>query len=635
MGSGDDTPLPENMVPYHEQEDGNTEPPVDENGASPLPDPDPAFYDDYDEPAENGDPPGEPPFPETDIEEAFNENPSGEEPYDYDEPAENGDPPGEPAFPETGIEEVLNENPSGEESYDYDDPVDEGTEETEEPLEDAFDTPGGASLSPENESYDEEQPYDYSDPTEQAGEEYEDNTGQPPLTTSRLDGQTVEPFTPAEKKDSAEQVFARNKPLKLDRQFILILISSVLILFVVFATFIIPLLKTQKKDTKPIPEPVTGDRVTDYYTMARRERGDDGDEYYDYDTGSKDVYKEPDTFQVRAPEYVYAEPVPVPAGTGGGGAIPERPNTRNDRLQAKSISGIKGLTGTRQNYLSPPVLQQPSRPSPSESSNPSNPYAQFGLPPKEEYTAALLSRQQQAQQASALAGNAYAAQNDQSGKYNFYSRGWENAGDGQWLNPLTVWQGAVIEAVLSTNINTDLPGECAAIVSKSLYNSLDGKYMVIPQNSRLFGSYNSSISYSQGRVQVGWHTLIRPDGYQISLGNMQAADAQGAAGLKGFINDHPFQYLKALGLITAFNIINTDLAPSAQTSGDNQYVQNLMANTQNIINTFGSKIIDRAMDVQPTIIIKSGLKINVVVNQNLILPPLEPYPVSRPYHREK
>jgi type IV secretion system protein VirB10 len=113
---------------------------------------------------------------------------------------------------------------------------------------------------------------------------------------------------------------------------------------------------------------------------------------------------------------------------------------------------------------------------------------------------------------------------------------------------------------------------------------------------------------------------------------MQATDPRGAAGLPGFINDHPFQYLKAIALLSAMNIINAELGNS-NAGTNNQYVQNVMANTQEVANILGGKMIDRALDVQPTITIKAGTAINIVANTNLVLPPMEPYPVKYPYHR--
>jgi type IV secretion system protein VirB10 len=215
---------------------------------------------------------------------------------------------------------------------------------------------------------------------------------------------------------------------------------------------------------------------------------------------------------------------------------------------------------------------------------------------------------------------------------NFYNQGRENSGGGVWLGPATIWQGTIFEATLTGNINTDLPGEVTAVIAKNVYSSLDGRYLLIPQNSKLFGTYNSSISYSQSRVQVAWHTLIRPDGYAVNLGNMQATDAAGAAGLKGSINDHPFQFLKAVILMSVFNIISAEFENTAATTS-NQYAQNVLANSQEVATTLGSKLIDRALDVQPTITIKAGLKINIVANTALSLPPLPPYDVTMPYQR--
>jgi type IV secretion system protein VirB10 len=331
------------------------------------------------------------------------------------------------------------------------------------------------------------------------------------------------------------------------------------------------------------------------------------------------------------PAYQYqppAEETPRPV-TAGGQRVSDRPDTRGDRLQGKSISGIKGVTPAQSQYLeSGGIPNQAYTPPPS----PANPYAQFGMPSKEDYTAHMLAGYQAQNYSAPSPGSGYANQNDQSGKMNFYNSGRDNAGGGVWLGPATIWQGTIFEAVLTSAVNTDLPGEVTAVISKNIYSSLDGRHLLIPQNSKLYGSYNSSISYSQSRVQVGWHTLIRPDGYAVNLGNMAAADAQGAAGIKGIINDHLFQYVKALALMSVFNIINAEFENSAADT-DNPYVQNIMANSQSVAATLGSKLIDRAMDVQPAITIKAGIKINIVANTTLALPPLPPYDVTMPYHR--
>jgi type IV secretion system protein VirB10 len=443
----------------------------------------------------------------------------------------------------------------------------------------------------------------------------------PDMNTIQDEQSIVEPY---QEKTSANSAMGISEPRKLNRQLILYIIAGVFCLFIVFSTFVLPAFRKQKARDSANKPRVVQNAPADYSSLVSR-------------PPKTTVHEEPAEEEIPDPlTYYYEqkkeEPPQNPSTPVSGGRGYERPDTRNDRLQAKSISGIKGITPSQKNYLTPdqgvPVSVDgqgaPVR-GPSAMTVASNPYAQFGMPPKDEYMQNLLASYGQG-------ANTYAQQNDQGGKMNFYNQNRDNAGTGQWLAPNTVWQGTIFEAILTSSINTDLPGEATAWVTKNVYASQDGKYLLIPQNSRLFGSYNSSISYSQSRVQVGWHTLIRPDGYMINLGNMQATDPQGATGLKGFINDHPFQYLKALALLTAFNIVNNEFT-ATMADTQNQYVQNIMANSQEMANLLGSKLIDRALDVQPTITIKSGTKINVVVNTTLTLPPLPLYEVTRPYHK--
>ena len=300
------------------------------------------------------------------------------------------------------------------------------------------------------------------------------------------------------------------------------------------------------------------------------------------------------------------------------------PDTRNDGLHSKTISGIKGLTSTQQTYSTDYAKQVEKNVASTQRAN------NYTMPTMEEFTKNVMSSYSQAYGNQDL----YSQQNDQSGKNSFFNNGrtGDGVGDGEFLNLNTIWQGTMIEATLTSELNTDLPGEITARVAKNVYSSQDGRFLLIPQNSILYGTYNSSISYAQNRVQVGWHTLIRPDGFKINLGNMNASDAKGASGLKGFVNDHPLAYIKAIGLMSVFSIINSEFQNSMGSS-DNEYVQNIIANTQQVTNELGDKLIDRAMNVQPTIKIKAGTKINIVANQTLSLPPCEEIPVTQKYRK--
>ena len=302
----------------------------------------------------------------------------------------------------------------------------------------------------------------------------------------------------------------------------------------------------------------------------------------------------------------------------------EIPDTRADRLQGKAISGIKGLTSTQEKYstdyektkeVNSLAAAREARLASLTSNRPS----------MEEYAKAMSSM--------AGMGNTYAVQNDQSGKQGFYNNGRGTGGEGVWLGLSTVWQGTIFEVTTTSEINTDLPGEVTARLSKNIYSSQDGRYLLIPQNSILLGQYNSSISYAQSRAQIVWHTIIRPDGYQIDLGGMNGTDAKGASGVKGFVNDHPMAYVKAIFLMSTFNLMNSGLQRQVDNEKASSFVKDVAANSQNTMNKLSEKLIERAMDVQPTIKIKAGTKMNVVVNQNLQLPAVEDFPVTDRYKR--
>lgn len=427
----------------------------------------------------------------------------------------------------------------------------------------------------------------------------------------------------------------KSKPKVLNKKTIL---AAIVILFgsVFMITFLMPTGKKSKsKNEKPVAE---RHQSTDYSSLAKRqEQPAVQDHYEDRNVNETPVQKKneeveiPPVIQKNEKEPYNPNTINYNSGKGGGASSStvEIPDTRNDSLHGKQISGIKGLTSTQQSY-STDYQQTIAR-----NTTQSNPGSSFSMPTKEEYMSNIMGAYSQAYGNATSGNNAYNVQNDQAGKNSFFNNGRQGSdvGQGQFLNLNTLWQGTIFEAVLTSEMNTDLPGEITARITKNIYNSQDGRYLLIPQNSVVYGTYNSSISYSQSRVQVAWHTLIRPDGYQIQLGNMNGTDAKGASGLKGFVNDHPLAYLKAIGLMSVFSIINSEFT-SQMGQTQNEYVQQLMANSQNVTMELGDKLIDRAMNVQPTIKIKSGTKINIVVNQNLSLPPCEDIEVTQPYHRQ-
>lgn len=492
-------------------------------------------------------------------------------------------------------------------------------------------------------------PFESSQPKPEAESETQTKGQGESFSTLNKNEDEIKPFD--FQKMSATDAMDRNgnkKPPVLNKQFILYCIGGIFVITVIFALFIFPEI-TKRREKNSVSKPTaTENSITDYSKLVgeKESKSQSSGESKSHSSGntmvagSKSITTDGKTENIPPvpginDKYTYKESPQSNTYYGGANTSTyEVPDTRTDGLQSMSINGIKGISSTQKNYLTPDNIStaySDSAKIQTTSSNgsalsSSNPYAKFGLPDQSTYTNQLLSQY-------ASSNNSYAQQNDQSGKNTFYN---QNRGtvSGQWLPLNTIWQGTIFDATLTSDISTDLPGECTAVITKNVYSSQDGRYLLIPQNSKLLGSYNSSISYSQKRVQVGWHTLIRPDGYMVNLGNFNATDAKGASGLKGAINDHPFAYLKAIALMSAVSIVNSEIQ-STSAASSNEYVQNVMANSQQVATTLGEKLIDRAMDVQPTIKIKAGTVINIVANTNLELPVLEPWEVTEPYHKSK
>lgn len=223
-------------------------------------------------------------------------------------------------------------------------------------------------------------------------------------------------------------------------------------------------------------------------------------------------------------------------------------------------------------------------------------------------------------------------QNDQDNKTSFFNSG-ESGGiiSGNFLPSDILWVGTIIPAVLETAINTDLPGNVIARVTQNVYDSHTGKKLLIPQGTILIAKYNSSISYAQSRVQIVWDLLIRPDGYQIELQGMNAVDIKGMAGLRATYHENWFEYVKAAGIITLFSIANGKMAEEAAKYGTADTASGVVTQNSQFMNQLGGTVIGRAMSIQPTLTVASGEKINIFLNKNLYLPPMDKFPVTQKY----
>jgi len=182
-----------------------------------------------------------------------------------------------------------------------------------------------------------------------------------------------------------------------------------------------------------------------------------------------------------------------------------------------------------------------------------------------------------------------------------------------------VQAGAVIPAALITGIRSDLPGQVTAQVTASVYDSPSGKYLLIPQGSKLIGVYDSQISFGQDRVLLVWTRLIMPNGRSIVLERQPGADTQGFAGLEDEVDYHWGRLFAAAALSTLLGV-GSELGA---TNNDNAIVQAIRQGSSNSLNQTGQQVVRRNLNIQPTITVRPGFPVRVIVNRDLVLAPYQ------------
>ena len=225
----------------------------------------------------------------------------------------------------------------------------------------------------------------------------------------------------------------------------------------------------------------------------------------------------------------------------------------------------------------------------------------------------------------------YNAQNDQQNKQSFFDASSGGSASGLYIGANSIWTGTVIPGILETAINTDLPGNVLARVTQNIFDSQTGRKLLVPQGTLLLARYNSSISYAQKRVQIVWDTMIRPDGFQINLEGAGGVDRTGMSGQPAKFHENWFEYLKAAGIITLFSYANAKMTETAAKYASEDKTTNLASANADFVSSLGGKLADRASNIQPTLTVDNGTLINIMLNKNLYLPPVEGYPASEKY----
>lgn len=191
------------------------------------------------------------------------------------------------------------------------------------------------------------------------------------------------------------------------------------------------------------------------------------------------------------------------------------------------------------------------------------------------------------------------------------------------VSPYQVMAGTVIPAALVTGINSDLPGDVIATVTEPVYDTATGRYVLIPQGSRILGRYNSQVSYGQTRVQVVWHRLILPDTSSFQLDNLAGTDPAGHAGLEDGVDWH-WDRLFAGAALTTLLGVGAELAAPENRQDGNRVVIAGRDSAQDSINQVGQEVTRRNLNIQPTLTSRPGLPVRLIVNRDLVLRPYQP-----------
>ena len=190
-------------------------------------------------------------------------------------------------------------------------------------------------------------------------------------------------------------------------------------------------------------------------------------------------------------------------------------------------------------------------------------------------------------------------------------------------SPYMLRTGFVIPATMISGINSDLPGQVMAQVSQNVWDTATGRFLLIPQGTRLIGAYSSDVAYGQERVLMAWQRLIFPDGKVLDIHAMPGADSAGYAGFADKVNNHWFRTISSAilmsGVIAAADMSQND--GNSNSNNDRQRASDALSEAlgQTLGQTLG-QIISKNLNIAPTLEIRPGYRFNVMVIKDMTLP---------------
>ncbi|RUU26265.1 MULTISPECIES: TrbI/VirB10 family protein [unclassified Mesorhizobium] len=230
--------------------------------------------------------------------------------------------------------------------------------------------------------------------------------------------------------------------------------------------------------------------------------------------------------------------------------------------------------------------------------------------------------QSEAACASASVAPAESDQNNQQRKLDFLSQrstgGIYNPHALQTpISPYQLMAGSVIAASLITGINSDLPGLVVAQVTENVHDTVTGNILLIPQGSRLIGVYDSVVAFGQKRALLVWQRILLPDGSSVEIDNLPASDTAGYAGLEDKVDFHTWQLIKGVALATLLGV-GTEFSLG---ENESDLVKAIRESAQQNASRAGQRITEKNLNIQPTIIVRPGWPLRVIVHKDIVLRP--------------
>lgn len=190
------------------------------------------------------------------------------------------------------------------------------------------------------------------------------------------------------------------------------------------------------------------------------------------------------------------------------------------------------------------------------------------------------------------------------------------------ISPYELKAGWIIPATLITGINSDLPGSTLAQVSQNIYDTATGRYLLIPQGTKLVGEYKSNVLYGQERVLTAWTKLIFPNGDTLNLEGMNGTSQDGYSGFTDEVDNHYFRIFGSAFLMSSITA-GIALSDKSSSSGEKETsADKAMSQAIEQMSTVSSEMIRKNMNISPTLKIRSGYKFNIFVTKDIILEPL-------------